>query len=107
MAPLPGFGRGACKERWRLRRLRVFTVALWRDVRIVAGGLFFRCLVHLETRLTFPFALQLVLDVAGEPAEALGLDFDFVAVHKRIETAMVCAGGDDVARLQRMDRGQP
>src|SRR5436190_19767562 len=87
--------------------LGVSAFGLRRDVRVVAGRLLLRRLMHLEARLALPFALQLVLDAESEAPEPLGLDLDLVAVHERIEPAMVGARGDDVARLRGGDRGHP
>src|SRR5436305_7269943 len=104
--PLPRTGRGA---RWPadLGGLRVFALGLRRDVRIISGRLLLRCLVHLKARLALPFALQLVLDVEGQPAEAFGLDLDLIAIYEGVEASMVCTGCANVAWLQRLSRGQP
>src|SRR5205823_4306451 len=64
-------------------------------------------LLHLEAGLAGPGPLQFILHVDGELADSLGLDLDLVAVHKRVQAAMVGAGGQDVARLQRVDRRDP
>src|SRR6266851_2532027 len=61
--------------------LGVFAGGLRGEVRVVARGLLRRAFVHLEAGGALPFALQLILDVEGEPAQPLGLDLDLVAVH--------------------------
>src|SRR5882672_3852329 len=86
---------------------RVFAGLLRCDVGIGAGRLLRRLLVHLQSRPPIPGALQLVLDVEGELPDAVDFELDLVAVHERVEAAMVGAGGDDVAGLQRVDRRQP
>src|SRR3954466_14611866 len=58
----------------------VFSGQLRRDVGIGAGSLLRRLLVHLEARLASPGALQLVLDVEGEPPDAVDFELDLVAV---------------------------
>ena len=40
-------------------------------------------------------------------AQACAFELDRVAVHERVQAAMVGAGGEDVARLQRVDGGDP
>ena len=54
-----------------------------------------------------PGALVLVLHLDVQGAEPLGRQLDLVAVHERVEPAMVGAGRQDVARQQRVDRGRP
>src|SRR3954451_13107423 len=88
-------------------RLGVFAGELRGIVGVGAGGLLRRRFVALQTGAALPFAVQLVLDVEGEPAQTLDLDLDLVAVHERVEAAVVGAGGYNVAGLQRVDRGQP
>src|SRR5262245_20373539 len=64
-------------------------------------------LLALEPGLASPGPLELVLDVDGQLAQPLGLDLDLVAVHERVETAMVGAGGQDVAGFEGVNRGDP
>src|SRR5690348_1685241 len=118
--PSPANGRGSFHSLLRRRgrvgvgatRMResargVFSGQLRRDVGIGAGSLLRRLLVHLQPGFASPGALQLVLDVEGEPPDAVDLQLDLVAVLKGVETAVVGAGGDDVTRLQGVDRAQP
>src|SRR6266481_5221969 len=90
-----------------LARGRVLAGLLRRDVRIGAGRLLRRLLVHLQPRPPLPGALQLVLNVEGKLPDAVDFELDLVAVHERVEAAVVGAGGNDVARLQGVDRGEP
>ena len=69
----------------------------------VVGGSSF-LLLALEARLARPGALEVVAHVEAQPAQALGLELDLVAVLERVQAAMVGAGGEDVAGLQRVDR---
>src|SRR5271165_1731189 len=100
---------GGGVRRWGVlaRGRCVFAGQLRRDVRIGASRLLRRLLVHLQTGLASPGTLQLVLDVESKPAETVDLELDLVAVLEGVEAAVVGAGGDDVARLQGVDRGQP
>src|SRR5437867_1379089 len=85
-------------------RLGVFAGQLRREVRVVARRLLVGLFVALEARLARPGPLQIVIDAEGQAAEALSFELDLVTVHKRVEAAMVGAGGDDVAGQQRVDR---
>src|SRR5688572_28929634 len=61
----------------------------------------------LEPGGTSPGALELVAYLDAQLAEALGLELHRVAVHEARQAAMVGAGGEDVARLERVDRSHP
>src|SRR5215471_1391155 len=81
------------------------------DGRVLAGELGCRSLqallLAIEARLAVPGALEVVLDVEAEPVKAVGLDLDGIPVLEAAEPAMVRAGGEDVARLQGVDGGDP
>src|SRR6516162_4257557 len=113
--PLAGEGRGrvakgagnSAKVLGLACRRRVFAGQLRCDVGIGARRLLRYLLVYLQPGLASPGALQLVPDVEGEPPETVDLELDLVAVLKGIEAAVIGPGGDDVARLQGVDRGEP
>src|ERR1700720_4810285 len=100
-----GVGVGATRVRESARG--VFSGQLRRDVGVIAGRLLRRLLMHLQAGLASPGALQLVLHVEGEPPEPVDFELDLVAVLEGVEAAVVGAGGDDIARLQGVDRGKP
>src|SRR5271169_4449289 len=89
-----GLGRGAVEGAGRRSACggRVLAGQLRRDVRIVAGCLLRRLLVHLQPRFAPPGALQLILDVEREATEAVDLELDLVTVLERVEAAVVGAG---------------
>src|SRR4029077_13211213 len=84
----------------KILSLRVFP----RELRRIALQPF---LLALESRLPLPGALQLVLHADGEPPQPVDLELDAVAVLEGREPAVIGAGGEDVTRLQRMDRRDP
>ena len=90
-----------------LARGRVLAGDLRRNVRVGAWRFLRRAFVHLQTRHSLPFPPVFVFDIKGELADALDVELDLIAIHKRVEPAVIGAGGDDVARLQGVDRGQP
>ena len=51
--------------------------------------------------------MQIVTDAKRKPAETLGFQLHGVAILERIETAMIGAGGQDVTRIERVDRRRP
>src|SRR5258707_14008534 len=108
-APSPVYGGGVGVGATRVRESArgVFAGQLWRDVGVIAGRLLRRLLMHLQAGLASPGALQLVLHVEGEPSETVDLQLDLVAVHARVEDAMVGDCSDDVARLLGVERGKP
>src|SRR5258708_23209627 len=87
----------------RQQLLRVFARKLRGDVRVRARGLLLGLLVHLEAGFARPVALEIVLNAELQPAEPFGFQLDRIAVHEWIETPVIGARGDDVARVQRMD----
>src|SRR5258708_21575926 len=58
----------------------------------------------LRPRGAGPGALEFVLHVEFQRAHLLDGEFDLVAVHERVQPAVIGAGGDDVAGLERVDR---
>src|ERR1700741_517165 len=64
-------------------------------------------LLALKARFARPGAIQLVADLHREPAQAVDFELHGIAVLQRRQTAMVGAGGDEVARLQIMDARDP
>ena len=88
--------------------------AEWREARlalrrrVLAGQLRRRrveaLVLPVEPRLARPGALQLVAHVEAQAAETLDLQLDRVAVLEAVQPAMVGAGRQDVAGLQRVDR---
>src|SRR5256885_13106613 len=82
-----------------------------RDRRVLARQLrrraFLLLLLAIQARLPAPGALEVVADVEAEPAQPFGLDLDPVAVLESAEAAMVRAGRDDVAGVERVDRRDP
>src|SRR5438105_6878070 len=85
--------------------------ALLRRRRVLSGQL--RCralellLLPVQTSLPAPGALEVVPYVEAQPAELLGLDLDPITVLEAAQAAMVGAGRNDVAGLERVDRGDP
>src|SRR5262249_5572235 len=61
----------------------------------------------IEPGLPGPGALEVVPDGEAQPAQALGLHLDRIAVLVRAETTVVGAGGENVTGLERVDRGDP
>src|SRR5262249_36320010 len=68
---------------------------------------FLLLLLPVQPRLAAPGALEVVADVEGQAAHPLGLDLDPVAVLEATEPPVIGAGRDDVARVERVDRGDP
>src|SRR5579863_70229 len=64
-------------------------------------------LLPLEPRLARPCALQRIADLDGEAPQALRFQLDRVAVLEGAEAAVVRPAGEDVARLERVDRAHP
>src|SRR2546426_4253580 len=64
-------------------------------------------LLPVQPGLPAPGALEVVPDVETQAAELLGLDLDPVPVLESAQAAMVRARRDDVAGVQRVDRGDP
>src|SRR6185295_11960285 len=64
-------------------------------------------LLTIQTRLTTPGALEVVTHVEAQPAEPLDFELDHVAVLESAQAAVVGAGGENVAGLQRVDRRDP
>lgn len=82
------------------RLLRVLAAQLRRDRRQLLA-------VTLQPRLARPGPLEIVADRYLEPSEALDFQLHHVAVHERIEAAVVGAGCDDVAGIEVVDRRDP
>src|SRR6185369_12646227 len=61
----------------------------------------------LQARFARPGALQLVAHADVQRAEALGRQLDLVSVLERRQPAVIGAGGEDVARLERVYRAHP
>src|SRR5207244_10008399 len=64
-------------------------------------------LLPIQPCLSAPGALEVVADVEVQPAQALGLDLDPIAVLEAAQPAVIRAGRDQVAGLERVDRGDP
>src|SRR5438445_9814933 len=114
--PIKPGGGPRCRAPRRLRFDIAWTQcrdsdALLRRRRVLSGQL--RCralellLLPVQTGLPAPGALEVVPYVEAQPAELLGLDLDPIAVLETAQAAMVGAGRDDVAGLERVDRGDP
>src|SRR6266850_2103851 len=80
--------------------LGVLAGQLWRET-------FKPLLLSLQPCLSCPGALEIVADLHVQPAERLSFELDQVAVLKWIQTAVIRAAGEDVARFERMDRAHP
>ena len=61
----------------------------------------------VEPRFPAPGALELVAHVEAQLAEPFDFQLDHVAVHERVQAAVIGAGRQNVAGLQRMDRADP
>src|SRR6478609_1155175 len=92
-----GRGRGPTNPPSPLLRGRVFPANLRRR-RVEA------LLLPIQPRLARPPPFQFVTHLEAELAEAAAFQLDRVAVHEAGQTTVIGAGGEDVARLQRMDR---
>src|ERR1700687_966815 len=79
---------------------RVFAAQLRRDRRQLLA-------VTLQSRLACPGPLEIVADGYLEPPQAFDFQLHHIAVHERIEPAVVGAGRDDVAGIEMVDRGHP
>src|SRR5439155_2349108 len=81
------------------------------SARVLPGELRGRALLLLllpvEPRLPPPGALEVVAHAHAEPTHPLDLELDEVAVLERREPAVVGAAGEHVARLERVDGGDP
>src|SRR5262249_1968114 len=90
---------------------RLSSPALARGGRVLPGQLWRRAfellVLAVEPRLASPRPLEVVPHAEAQPAEPLGLDLDAVAVLEAAEPAVVGAGRDDVAGIERVDRGHP
>src|SRR5262249_13755559 len=79
--------------------------------RVLAGQLgrrpFLLLLLPLEPCLPCPRALEAIAHAEAEPAQAVRLQLDLVAVLEGAEPPVVGAGGEDVAGLERVDGGDP
>src|SRR5262245_54860440 len=64
-------------------------------------------LLVLEARVAPPGALELVAHFHAQPAHALDLELDPVAVLERGQAAVVGTGREHVAGLERVDRADP
>jgi glucoamylase len=100
LAERPTLGRHRLPDRCGLTGLGrlVFAAQLRR------GHFLVTLLLALETRLARPCAFQIVAHRDRQPAQAFGLDLDLVAILEGIEAAMIGTGGENIARLQRVDR---
>src|SRR5262249_34104406 len=116
--PPSGARRWSAGLGWRSRRSRSCEAegagaapSVGALLRVLAGRLRGRAFLALvlagQARLAAPGALEVVADADVQPAEALALQLDGVAVLEAAEPAMVGAGGEDVAGLQRVDRRHP
>src|SRR5215203_5098928 len=84
---------------------RAPTVLLGR--RVLAAGLWCvhalrPALLVLETGDARPGSLVLVLDLDVQRAKPLAGKLNLVAIHERVQSAMVGAGGQDIAGQQRV-----
>src|SRR5215467_6159999 len=79
---------------------------------VFAAGLlcvraFCSALLVLQASDACPSALQIIAHCDVQRAAALTGELDVVAVHERIEPSMVGAGCENVAGVQRVNRGDP
>src|SRR6516162_4208194 len=79
---------------------------------VFAAGLlcvraFCSALLVLQASDACPGALQIIAHCDVQRAVALTGELDVVAVHERIEPSMVGAGYENVAGVQRVNRGDP
>src|SRR4051794_12774166 len=72
----------------------VFAGQLWR-------GPILPVFLALSARFTGPRSMQVVAHADPQAAKALRFEFDRIAVHERVQAAMVGAGRQDVTRLER------
>ena len=61
----------------------------------------------LKTRVARPGALQIVFHIDMQHAQTFALELNLIAVHEWVQTAVIGAGGQHIARLQSMDRAHP
>src|SRR5262245_56472885 len=79
---------------------------------VFAAGLLCVCafcsaLLVLQASDACPGALQIIAYCDVQRAAALTGELDVVAVHERIEPSMIGAGCENVAGVQRVNRGDP
>src|SRR5262245_60548609 len=79
-----------------LRRRRVFAGELRGDRRQLLA-------MAIKPRLTGPGAFEIIAHIDPQPSEPGRFDLHHVAVHERIESAVIGAGGDEIARIEMMD----
>src|SRR5437870_652722 len=61
----------------------------------------------LQTRVPAPGAPELIANLHVQPPQSLDLELDPVAVLERGEAPVVGAGGEHVARIERVDSADP
>jgi len=85
--------------------------SLTSTTRIAAGLLcvraFCSALLVLQASDACPGAFQIIAHCDVQRAAALTGELDVVAVHERIEPSMVRAGRENIAGVQRVNRGDP
>ena len=57
----------------------------------------------LKPGIPRPSALQIIPDMKTQPAQPFGLQFDQIAILKRVKSAVIGSGRQNVAGLERMD----